>query len=150
MLSKASKIAITRLVIIHVMVIVAIFPKRYSACKIDLQRNSMLNRNAYVKFRIMRNIYSVLFHSCLEINWDNKTATAKPAIDSMATVFVTVFWVAVASSVWFFPNFSEMNLVNAVGNASRVSNEKVEAKKLRIDKVPMSVWVRTFVFVTIM
>ena len=116
----------------------------------ELQRVLMLSRNAYVKFRIRRIIYSVLFHSCCEINCDNRTATAKPAMDSMITVFVTVFWVAVASSFWFFPSFSETNLVRAIGNASSVSNEKVEAKKPRIDRVPMSVWVRAFVFVTIM
>jgi len=31
-----------------------------------------------------------------------------------------------------------------------VRREKTEARKLRIDSVPMSVWVRVFVFVTVM
>ena len=43
-----------------------------------------------------------------------------------------------------------MNFVNAVGNASVVNNAKPEARKLRSDRVPMSVWVKAFVFVTIM
>ena len=73
----------------------------------------------------------------------------RPAIDSVITVFVIVFCVAVASSFWFFPSFSEVNFVRAVGNASRVRRENVEARKVRIDSVPMSVWVRAFVFVTI-
>ena len=71
----------------------------------------------------------------------------RPAIESVTTVFVTVFCVAVASSFWFFPNFSEVNFVRAVGNASIVRRVNVEARKLRIDRVPMSVWVRAFVFV---
>jgi len=44
----------------------------------------------------------------------------------------------------------EVNFVRAVGNAIMVRRAKVEARKLRIDMVPMSVWVRAFVFVTIM
>ena len=46
--------------------------------------------------------------------------------------------------------FSEVNLTRAVGKAMTVNKEKAEARKLRIDRVPMSVWVRAFVFVTIM
>ncbi len=40
-----------------------------------------------------------------------------------------------------------MNLVRAVGRANPVRRENVEARKVRIDSVPMSVWVRAFVFV---
>ena len=74
----------------------------------------------------------------------------RPAIDSVITVFVIFFCVAVASSFWFFPSFSDVNLVRAVDSAMTVNKEKVEARKLRIDSVPMSAWVRAFVFVTIM
>ena len=77
-------------------------------------------------------------------------AMARPVMDSVITAFVIVFCVAVASSFCFFPSFSEANLTSAVGKEMTVNKEKVEARKLRIDKVPMSVWVRAFVFVTIM
>ena len=94
--------------------------------------------------------YSGLFHKYWEINCDENMVTVNPAMDNVTMIFVIFFWVAVASSFWFFSKLSEVNLVKAVGNASRVSNEKVEARKLRIDRVPMSVWVKAFVFVTIM
>ena len=76
-------------------------------------------------------------------------ATARPIKDNVTTVFVISFWVAAASSFWFFPNFSEVNLTNAVGRAIIVNRENTEAKKVSIDRVPMSVWVKAFVFVTI-
>jgi len=41
-------------------------------------------------------------------------------------------------------------LVRAVGRASPVTRENVAARKFNIDSVPMSVWVRAFVFVTMM
>ena len=109
-----------------------------------------LDINANMKFKTMRIKYSVLFHRYCEINCDERMATVKPAVDSMITVFVMVFWVAAASSFWFFPSFSDVNLVRAVGSAMTVNKENVEARKLRIDSVPMSAWVRAFVFVTIM
>ena len=132
------------------MVMVAIFPKRDSACRVERHNPIRLDRNAYVKFMIRIITYSGLFQKCCEISWDKRIATARPVIDSVITVFVIVFWVAAASSFWFFPSFSEVNLTRAVGKAMSVNREKVEARKLRIDRVPMSVWVRAFVFVTIM
>ena len=81
---------------------------------------------------------------------DERAATAKPAADSMRTALVTVFCIAVASSRWFFPRFSEANLVRAVGKPIPVRREKVEARKERIDRTPRSVGVRAFVFVTTM
>ena len=73
-----------------------------------------------------------------------------PIIDSARTVFVTVFCTEAASSSWFFPIFSEANLVRAVGRASPVMMMMVEERNERIDRAPMSVWVRAFVFVTAM
>ena len=103
-----------------------------------------------MKFRIRIIMYSVLFQKYCEISWDERIATARPIIDNVTTVFIIVFWVAAASSFWFFPSFSDVNLVRAVGKAMTVKRENVEARKLRIDSVPMSAWVRAFVFVTIM
>ena len=110
----------------------------------------MLDRNAWMSIKTMRNAYSGLFHKYCESSCDERAAIAKPAMDSVRTVFVTVFCIAVASPCWFFPSFSEVNLVRAVGRASRVRRENVEARKLRIESVPMSVGVRAFVFVTMM
>jgi len=73
-----------------------------------------------------------------------------PTVDSMRTVFVTVFCIAVASSRWLFTRFSEANLVRAVGKPIPVRREKVEARKERMDRTPRSVGVRAFVFVTTM
>ena len=108
----------------------------------------MLDKKAEVSINIIRSAYSGLFHKYCESSCDERAATAKPAMDNARMVFVMVFCIAVASPFWFFPSFSEVNLVRAVGRASKVTREKVEARKLRIDSVPMSVWVRTFVFVT--
>ena len=74
----------------------------------------------------------------------------KPIIDNATVVFITVFCIAVASLFWFFPNFSEVNFVRAVGNDINVNKVKAEAKKLKIESIPISAWVRAFVFVTIM
>ena len=95
----------------------------------------------------MRIAYSGVFHKYCEINCDDRTTIAKPDMDSVRTVFVTVFCIAAASPFWFFPSFSEANLVRAVGRASPVRREKIVARKVKIDSVPMSVWVRAFVFV---
>ena len=73
-----------------------------------------------------------------------------PVTDSIRIVFVTVFCTDAASSSWFFPSFSEANLVSAVGRASPVMRMTVEERNERIDRDPMSVWVRAFVFVTAM
>ena len=113
----------------------------------DLHRAIMLDRNAFARIRIMRNTYSELFNKYCESDRDERAAIAKLTMDSVRTVFITVFCTAAASPFWFFPSFSEVNLVRAVGRASPVRREKVEARKLRIDSVPMSVWVRAFVFV---
>ena len=43
-----------------------------------------------------------------------------------------------------------MNFVKAVGKASVVRSMKVEEMKVRMDRIPISVWVRAFVFVTMM
>lgn len=80
------------------MVMVAIFPKRESACRVDLHNDIRLDRNAYVKFMIRIIIYSVLFQKYCEISWDEIVAIARPVMDSVITVFVIVFWVAAASS----------------------------------------------------
>ena len=77
-------------------------------------------------------------------------AIINPMIVSVRTVFVMVFCTDAASSSWFFPSFSEVNLVNAVGRASPVMRMMVEERKERIDNSPMSVWVKAFVFVTAM
>lgn len=63
---------------------------------------------------------------------------------------MTVFCMEAASSSWFFPIFSEVNLVRAVGKASAVMRMMVDDRKERIDKAPMSASVRAFVFVTAM
>ena len=110
----------------------------------------MLDSNAKAKFRIRRITYSGVFHRYCEISCDERAATVKPAMESVRTVFVTVFCMAVAFPCWFFPSFSEVNFVRAVGNASIVRRAKVEARKLRIDSVPISVWLRAFVCVTMM
>ena len=73
-----------------------------------------------------------------------------PATERVRTVFVMVFCTEAASSNWFFPSFSEANLVNAVGRANPVIRMMVEERKERIDNSPMSVWVKAFVFVTAM
>jgi len=73
-----------------------------------------------------------------------------PIVDSARTVFVTVLCVEAASSSWFFPMFSDVNLVKAVGKASPVIRMMMEDRKERIDNAPISVWVSAFVFVTAM
>ncbi len=67
----------------------------------------------------------------------------------MITVLVMVLWMEAASSGRFLPRFSEANLVRAVGSASAVKRQKVVAMKSRMDRIPMSVWVRAPVLVTI-
>lgn len=47
-----------------------------------------------------------------------------------------------AASFWFLPSFSEVNFVRAVGRASVVMSRKVEERKERMDRIPMSVRVR--------
>ena len=83
-------------------------------------------------------MYSGLLHRNCETT-EERVATAKPIRENATTVFVTVLSIAMASPFWFFPSFSEANLVMAVGSASKVRRENAEAKKLRIDSVPMSV-----------
>ena len=116
----------------------------------ELHRLVMLDRNAKAKFRIRRIMYSGLFHRYCEISCDERVSMAKAAIDRVRTVFVMVFCIAAASSFCFFPSFSEVNFTRAVGNASMVRRVNTEARKLRMDRVPMSVSVRAFVFVTMM
>lgn len=53
-----------------------------------------------------------------ESSCDERAIIAKPAVDSARKVLATVFCLAVAPPSWFFPSFSEANLVRAVGSAS--------------------------------
>ena len=103
-----------------------------------------------MKFRIRSIIYSGLLQRNCESSCDKRAAIKKPAMDRIKMVFVMVFCIPVASPCWFFPSFSEVNFVRAVGNVSIVKRPNVEAMKLRRDRVPMSVWVRAFVCVTMM
>ena len=43
-----------------------------------------------------------------------------------------------------------MNFVKAVGKAIVVRSRKIEERKVRMDRIPMSVWVRALVFATTM
>ncbi len=147
-LSNASAMATIRLEAMKVMLRVAIFPKRYSAWRVERHRACMLDRTAYAKFRIRRIMYSGLFHRNCEINWEERATTAKPTMDNVRTVFVMVLCTAVASPCCSFSSFSEVNFTRAVGNERRVRRENVEARKVRMERVPMSVWVRAFVCVT--
>ncbi len=63
----------------------------------DLYRVIRVNRNAWVNIRIMRSAYSGVFHRYCESSCDERAAIAKPAMDRVRTVFVTVFCIAVAS-----------------------------------------------------
>lgn len=96
----------------------------------------------------MRSMYSGLFNKYCESSCDERVSIAKAAMDSVRTVFVMVFCIAAASPCWFFPSFSEVNFVRAVGRAIKVRRENIEARKLSIERVPRSVWVRAFVLVT--
>lgn len=82
--------------------------------------------------------------------FDSRMAIMNPTMDSARTVLVTVFCVEAASSSWFFPMFSDVNLVRAVGKASPVMRMMIEDRKERMDRAPISVWVKAFVFVTAM
>ena len=110
----------------------------------------MLDRNAWIEIRIMSDAKTGVSNRYRESCCDSKTAVIYPARDRATTVFVIVRTTEAASCGWFFPRFSEVNLVRAVGKARSVMRIKVVERKVRIDKAPMSASVRAFVFVTMM
>ena len=70
--------------------------------------------------------------------------------DRVITVLVMVFRIDAASFGSFFPIFSEVNFVRAVGRARVVISIMVDERNDRTDKAPMSCWVKVLVFVTMM
>ena len=87
----------------------------------------------------MRNMYSGFFNRYWESIEDKRTATINPTIEKAKTILKTVFCVDEASSFWFFTKFSEVNFVRAVFKFNTVRRENVEARKLIIERIPISV-----------
>jgi len=97
--------------------------------------------------RIISGTFSVAPQKYCERGAERMVATIRPDRDSITTVLVKVRCTEAAFWDWFFPIYSDANLVSAVGKAS-VDKTRVEEMKDRTERTPRSAGVRAFVFAT--